>query len=91
MTRLYGEEEIISNLFNYFLTIHSVLQITIGNQQVTLNALQVVTLAIKYFTSGNSINGNKPFAAFSGNMCGRVYGSDDVCNYVMVSRSIVQI
>lgn len=60
------------------------LQITIGNQQVTLNALQVVTLAVRFeITSGISVSGNKPFAAFSGNMAGMVQ-AEDAFSYVMV-------
>ena len=52
-------------LLNYYR-----LQITIGTQEEVLNAFQVVTLAVKNITSGITVSGSKPFAAFSGNMCG---------------------
>jgi hypothetical protein len=35
-----------------------------------LNASQLVTFAVEKITSGMSVTGNKPFAAFSGNMLG---------------------
>jgi hypothetical protein len=60
------------------------LQITIGTQTMTINALQVLTLAIKNIISGTLVIADKPIAAFSGNMCGYVQG-DDACDYVMVS------
>jgi hypothetical protein len=60
------------------------LQITIGTQTVTINALQVLTLAIKNIISGTLVIGDKPIAAFSGSICGYVQG-DDACDYVMVS------
>jgi hypothetical protein len=60
------------------------LQITIGTQTVTINALQVLTLAIYDIISGTRVIADKPIAAFSGNMCGVVQASD-ACDYVMVS------
>ena len=60
-------------------------QITIGSQQVTLNALQVATLAIDDITSGIAVFGSKPFAAFSGSMAGIVSTTDHSMSYTMVS------
>ncbi len=54
---------------------------------MTLNALQVVSLATKSVLSGIRISGNKPFAAFSGNMCGNMVNSD-ACGYAMVRRFV---
>jgi hypothetical protein len=70
-------------LFIKFVTTWSVFltQITIGSQKVTLNALQVVTLAVNRITSGISVIGSKPFAAFSGTMYGYLTGSS---NYAIV-------
>jgi hypothetical protein len=60
----------------------------IGSQQVTLNALQVVTLAIRDIISGIYVNGNKPFAAFSGNM--KEFGDNTgITDYVMVSSILI--
>ncbi len=61
----------------------SCLQITINNQSVILTALQVVTLSVKLNTSGFTIIGNKPFAAYSGNMCDAIQG-DDTSDYLAV-------
>uniref|UniRef100_A0A914X6J9 IgGFc-binding protein N-terminal domain-containing protein n=1 Tax=Plectus sambesii TaxID=2011161 RepID=A0A914X6J9_9BILA len=46
-------------------------QITIGTQTVTINALQVASVASLLFKlSGTPISGNKPFGAISGCTCG---------------------
>ncbi len=60
------------------------LQVTIGTQTVTINALQVVTLAIVNIISGTLVIGDKPIAAFSGSMVG-VVQSTDAYDYIMVS------
>lgn len=65
----------------YFIV--KIVQISIGDEQVLLNALQVVTLAVRNLTSGIDITGDKPFATFSGNMGGEVQETDDP-NYMMV-------
>lgn len=70
----------INNLFWF-----SIAQITIGVQQVSLNALQVVTLAIRGIISGITITGTKPFAAFSGNMFAKMRPTDQH-NYITVIR-----
>lgn len=67
------------------------LQVTIDSQQVTLNALQVVTLAIKDIISGITISGNKPFAAFSGNMAGKVQPTDNAFSYAVVSELLIRL
>lgn len=59
------------------------IQITIDNQQVRLDALQVVTLAVKQVVSGITIDGNKPFAAYSGNICADIQ-PDYFVDYVVV-------
>uniref|UniRef100_A0A914VWW2 IgGFc-binding protein N-terminal domain-containing protein n=1 Tax=Plectus sambesii TaxID=2011161 RepID=A0A914VWW2_9BILA len=58
-------------------------QVTIGNQTVTINALQVASIASKNVLSGIVINGNKPFGVVSGCMCGFVFAG--ACNYEAVS------
>uniref|UniRef100_A0A914USW0 IgGFc-binding protein N-terminal domain-containing protein n=1 Tax=Plectus sambesii TaxID=2011161 RepID=A0A914USW0_9BILA len=55
-------------------------QITIGNQSVTINALQVASIASDNVLSGTVISGNKPFGAISGCTCGFV-GPEDACDY----------
>uniref|UniRef100_A0A914V3L2 IgGFc-binding protein N-terminal domain-containing protein n=1 Tax=Plectus sambesii TaxID=2011161 RepID=A0A914V3L2_9BILA len=58
-------------------------QITIGNQAVNINALQVASVASWGILSGIVITGNKPFGAISGSTCGWLT-SDDYCNYEAV-------
>uniref|UniRef100_A0A914X2J2 IgGFc-binding protein N-terminal domain-containing protein n=1 Tax=Plectus sambesii TaxID=2011161 RepID=A0A914X2J2_9BILA len=41
-------------------------QVTIGTQTVTINALQVASIASTAFLSGTVLSGNKPFGAISG-------------------------
>uniref|UniRef100_A0A914VUS6 IgGFc-binding protein N-terminal domain-containing protein n=1 Tax=Plectus sambesii TaxID=2011161 RepID=A0A914VUS6_9BILA len=57
-------------------------RVTIGNQTVTINALQVASVASWTFLSGTVISGNKPFAAISGCTCGDVNIAN--CNYEAV-------
>ena len=66
-----------------FRVLSSCLQIRIGTQESLLNALQVVTLAVNSITSGTTVSGSKPFAAFSGNMCGAMHTRDSG-DYAMV-------
>uniref|UniRef100_A0A914V1J7 IgGFc-binding protein N-terminal domain-containing protein n=1 Tax=Plectus sambesii TaxID=2011161 RepID=A0A914V1J7_9BILA len=56
-------------------------QVTIGNQTVTLNALQVASVATMDVLSGTVISGNKPFGAISGSTCGIVAST---CGYEAV-------
>lgn len=50
----------------------NLLQIMMGNQSITLNALQVASISSQQGVSmsGMLITGNKPFGAISGCMCG---------------------
>ena len=66
-------------------------QISIGTQQVTLNALQVVTLATLNATSGITVTGSKPFAAYSGNMCGAFFLQAPSCDHIMVCVTILTL
>uniref|UniRef100_A0A914VAP4 IgGFc-binding protein N-terminal domain-containing protein n=1 Tax=Plectus sambesii TaxID=2011161 RepID=A0A914VAP4_9BILA len=58
-------------------------QVTIGTQTVTINALQVASVASKIYLSGTVISGNKPFGAISGCTCGWL-SEDEYCNYEAV-------
>ena len=79
------DNTIVRPSFIRFIILESFLQqISIGSQQVTLNALQVVTFASRNVTSGTIIAGSKPFAAYSGNICGDIFGQCETCDYVMV-------
>ena len=80
-------DEMLHLRYYRLIVFHFVLQITIGDQNVTANALQVVTLAVRYTISGITVTGSKPFVAFSGNMygCGQVTdNADNGQNYAMV-------
>uniref|UniRef100_A0A914VWI5 IgGFc-binding protein N-terminal domain-containing protein n=1 Tax=Plectus sambesii TaxID=2011161 RepID=A0A914VWI5_9BILA len=59
-------------------------QITIGTQTVTINALQVASVASMDILSGTVISGNKPFGAISGCTCGWVYNTSGACDYEAV-------
>uniref|UniRef100_A0A914X9H2 IgGFc-binding protein N-terminal domain-containing protein n=1 Tax=Plectus sambesii TaxID=2011161 RepID=A0A914X9H2_9BILA len=58
-------------------------QVTIGNQTVTLNALQVASVTSYSVMSGTVISGNKPFGAICGCTCG-VVSIDGACDYEAV-------
>uniref|UniRef100_A0A914W6T6 C-type lectin domain-containing protein n=1 Tax=Plectus sambesii TaxID=2011161 RepID=A0A914W6T6_9BILA len=51
--------------------------ITIGTQTVTINALQVASVASTGVLSGTFISGNKPFGAISGCTAGNTIGASD--------------
>jgi hypothetical protein len=61
-----------------------ILQVKIGTQTVTLNALQVASVASKSNMSGTIISGNKPIAAISGCTCGFTVEGVDGCDYEAV-------
>lgn len=96
MAVAYQDNTIVSKKFGYMSVMINALspglQITIGSQQVTLNALQTVTLSVTDITTGTRVTGNKPFAAYSGNMGGYVpcglHPLDDylIYDYAMVTN-----
>uniref|UniRef100_A0A914W8N1 IgGFc-binding protein N-terminal domain-containing protein n=1 Tax=Plectus sambesii TaxID=2011161 RepID=A0A914W8N1_9BILA len=61
-------------------------QVTIGTQMVTLNALQVASVASKNVLSGTVISGNKPFGVITGCTCGFVSNVGG-CDYEAVNLS----